>query len=106
MAARSSLLPAAHVVGLDHVQLAMPEGGEPLAREFYGGLLGLTEVDKPIPLSGVAGAGSPVPAGCTSTSASRRSSARIAKAHPALLVADLATLRARLGAAWRRDRDR
>lgn len=41
MAARSSLLPTAHVVGLDHVQLAMPEGGEPLAREFYGGLLGV-----------------------------------------------------------------
>jgi len=33
----------------------MPEGGEPLAREFYCGLLGLTEVDKPIPLSGRGG---------------------------------------------------
>ncbi len=35
MVTRSSLLPASHVVGLDHVQLAMPESGEPQAREFY-----------------------------------------------------------------------
>jgi hypothetical protein len=32
---------------LDHVQLAMPEGGEPEAREYYGRLLGLAEVPKP-----------------------------------------------------------
>ena len=35
------------VHGLDHVQLAMPSGGEALAREFYSGLLGLTEMPKP-----------------------------------------------------------
>ncbi len=35
------------VHGLDHVQLAMPSGGEALAREFYSGLLGLTEIPKP-----------------------------------------------------------
>lgn len=35
------------VHGLDHVQLAMPSGGEVLAREFYSGLLGLTEIPKP-----------------------------------------------------------
>lgn len=92
MAARSSLLPAAHVVGLDHVQLAMPEGGEPLAREFYGGLLGLTEVDKPIPLSGrggcwFAGAGGlHVHLGVEVEFRPSR------KAHPAFLVDDLAAL--------------
>ena len=32
---------------LDHVQLAMPHGGEEQARAFYGGLLGLPEVPKP-----------------------------------------------------------
>ena len=32
---------------IDHVQLAMPAGGEPAAREFYGRLLGLPEVAKP-----------------------------------------------------------
>lgn len=32
---------------LHHVQLAMPEGGELRAREFYQGLLGIPEVPKP-----------------------------------------------------------
>ncbi|HEY3731846.1 MAG TPA: VOC family protein [Steroidobacteraceae bacterium] len=32
---------------LDHVQLAMPPGGEVRAREFYHGLLGIPEIPKP-----------------------------------------------------------
>ena len=32
---------------LHHVQIAIPAGGEPRARDFYGGLLGLTEIAKP-----------------------------------------------------------
>jgi catechol 2,3-dioxygenase-like lactoylglutathione lyase family enzyme len=35
------------IEGIDHVQLAMPAGGEDLARGFYGRLLGLPEVPKP-----------------------------------------------------------
>ena len=35
------------VVAIDHVQLAMPEGGEAPAQQFYEGLLGLTRVPKP-----------------------------------------------------------
>ena len=35
------------IVRLDHVQLAMPAGGEALARAFYGGALGIPEVPKP-----------------------------------------------------------
>ena len=35
------------LLGLDHVQLAMPAGEEEAARRFYVGLLGLTEVPKP-----------------------------------------------------------
>lgn len=34
-------------VGIDHVQLAIPVGGEGVAREFYVGVLGLIEVPKP-----------------------------------------------------------
>jgi len=33
--------------GIDHVQLAMPVGGEDLARAFYRTLLGMKEVPKP-----------------------------------------------------------
>jgi catechol 2,3-dioxygenase-like lactoylglutathione lyase family enzyme len=39
------------VVGLDHVQLAMPKGGENLARGFYAGALGLVERTKPAHLA-------------------------------------------------------
>ena len=35
------------IIGIDHVQLAMPAGGEEQARGFYGGILGLPEVPKP-----------------------------------------------------------
>ncbi|MDQ3928268.1 MAG: glyoxalase [Chloroflexota bacterium] len=37
------------IVGLDHVQVAAPrvEGVEEQARAFYGGLLGLQELEKP-----------------------------------------------------------
>jgi catechol 2,3-dioxygenase-like lactoylglutathione lyase family enzyme len=34
-------------IALHHVQLACPAGSEPALREFYGGLLGMTEVAKP-----------------------------------------------------------
>ena len=32
---------------LDHVQVCIPRGAEARAREFYGGLLGLEEIEKP-----------------------------------------------------------
>jgi catechol 2,3-dioxygenase-like lactoylglutathione lyase family enzyme len=32
---------------IDHVQLAMPPGGEEVAREFYRDLLGMAEIPKP-----------------------------------------------------------
>jgi catechol 2,3-dioxygenase-like lactoylglutathione lyase family enzyme len=44
------------IYGLDHVQLAMPPGQEALARDFYAGLLGLTEVPKPANLAKRGGA--------------------------------------------------
>jgi catechol 2,3-dioxygenase-like lactoylglutathione lyase family enzyme len=35
------------VVHLDHIQIAAPAGCEPAAREFYGSLLGMPEIEKP-----------------------------------------------------------
>lgn len=35
---------------MDHVQLAIPRGGEEAARAFYGGVLGLVEREKPAQL--------------------------------------------------------
>lgn len=39
------------ILGIDHVQLAMPAGRENEAREFYAGLLGIPEVAKPADLA-------------------------------------------------------
>jgi catechol-2,3-dioxygenase len=44
------------IIGLDHVQVAAPIGGEGDARRFYGELLGLAELEKPEALSGRGGA--------------------------------------------------
>ena len=82
------------IIGLDHVQLAIPAGGEDQARAFFVGLLGMTEVPKPANLS---------PTGCWFTGGAVSLHIGVdpdfrpaTKAHPALLVDDLAGLRARL----------
>jgi len=44
------------ILRLDHVQLAMPRGGEDRARAFYSGLLQIPEVPKPAALAARGGA--------------------------------------------------
>lgn len=44
------------IVGVDHVQLAMPAGREAEARAFYAGLLGIPELAKPPVLAARSGA--------------------------------------------------
>jgi catechol 2,3-dioxygenase-like lactoylglutathione lyase family enzyme len=44
------------ILGFDHVQLAMPQGGEEKARAFYVRLLGLVELPKPAELAERGGA--------------------------------------------------
>jgi len=39
------------VTRIEHVQLAMPAGGEDLARSFYAGVLGINETPKPAHLA-------------------------------------------------------
>jgi len=50
---KPALRPA--VRAIDHVQLAIPSGGEARARGFYGALLGLPETPKPADLAGRGG---------------------------------------------------
>ena len=40
---------------LDHVQICVPPGAEQAARDFYAGLLGLREIEKPEVLKGRGG---------------------------------------------------
>lgn len=86
------------ILAIDHVQLAMPEGGEAEARYFYRDLLGIPEAAKPANLA--------ARGGCWFEHASLKihlgvekafSPAR--KAHPAFIVDDLFVLIARLDAA-------
>lgn len=83
------------IVGLDHVQLAMPRGGEDRARSFYTGVLEMAELPKPAHLA--------VSGGCWFESGGahlhlgvEEGFAPAKKAHPSLLVDDLAALAARL----------
>lgn len=81
------------VIGIDHVQLAMPQGGEDAARAFYVGLLGLSEVPKPMPLAARGGcwferAGVKLHLGVDADFRAAK------KAHPALLVGDIKALAA------------
>ena len=46
----------ARVNSIDHVQLTMPAGAEDQVRQFYAGVLGLTEVPKPPELAKRGGA--------------------------------------------------
>jgi len=84
-----------HIQEIHHVQIAMPAGGEAEAIEFYSGLLGLPQVEKP---SHLAARG-----GCWFETSELRIHLGVeadfrpaTKAHPALLVDDLSELRSRL----------
>jgi catechol 2,3-dioxygenase-like lactoylglutathione lyase family enzyme len=43
------------IVRIDHIQIAAPKGCESAAREFYGSILGLAEIEKPAALGGRGG---------------------------------------------------
>lgn len=76
---------------IDHVQLAMPPGGEPEARGFYGRLLGIDEVPKPA--APAARGGCWFERGPLKVHLGVEADFRPArKAHPALLVDDLPAL--------------
>ena len=93
------------VLGIDHVQLAMPAGREDEARGFYAGLLGLEVMAKPQTLEGRGGCW--FGRGAVVVHLGVESDFRPArKAHPAFLVDDLvATLQimARAGVRHRAD---
>ncbi|WP_427969922.1 VOC family protein [Altererythrobacter sp.] len=83
------------ILAIDHVQLAIPHGGEPMARAFFVDALGMEEVAKPAHLA--------VSGGCWFTSGAaevhcgvERDFTPAQRAHPALLVDDLPSLVTRL----------
>lgn len=86
------------ILGLNHVQVEAPQGCEEAARAFYGGLLGLAEIEKPAHLQRRGGVwfacgSQQIHLGVTSNFEPRR------KGHPALEVRHLSSWRTRLEAA-------
>ena len=87
-----------HVLGIDHVQLAMPASREADAIAFYEGLLGIPQVPKPPHLA--ARGGCWFERGALKVHLGVDRDFRPAtKAHPALLVRDVRSLAAELAAA-------
>lgn len=83
------------ILGIDHVQLAMPHGGEDQARRFYCGVLGMREIEKPAHLA--VGGGCWFEGGVAQLHLGVEEGYRPSrKAHPALLVSDLEALAKRL----------
>jgi catechol 2,3-dioxygenase-like lactoylglutathione lyase family enzyme len=87
----------ARVARIDQIQIAAPEGCEAAAREFYGSLLGMTELEKPPALR--------ARGGCWFACGSQqvhigveRSFQPARKAHPAFAVLHLDQLRETLSA--------
>jgi SAM-dependent methyltransferase len=87
---------AIEFVGIDHIQLAGPEGCEEAAREFFAGLLGWPEIPKPVNLAGRGG----VWFGCgvhqVHIGVQKTAFVPATKAHPAFQVRGLGGLRERL----------
>jgi catechol 2,3-dioxygenase-like lactoylglutathione lyase family enzyme len=86
------------ITSLDHVQLAMPRGGEEEGRDFYVQVLGFREVPKPASLA--ARGGLWFEAGTARVHLGVEDDFRPArKAHPAFMVTGLSALGARCEAA-------
>lgn len=76
------------ITDIDHVQIAAPKGCEAEARRFFGGLLGLPEIEKPASLQ--------LRGGCWFRVGSRQLHVGVedpfkpaTKAHPAFSVSDI-----------------
>lgn len=83
------------LLAFDHVQLAMPAGGEDAAREFFCGVLGMTELPKPPELAKRGGCW--FASGEVQLHLGVEEPFRAArKAHPALRCADLSAVLDRL----------
>ncbi|WP_223639758.1 VOC family protein [Planococcus sp. 4-30] len=93
------------ILQIDHVQMASPAGKEETAREFYAGILGMQEVEKPKALQGRGGAwfefgGQQLHVGVEEPFSPAK------KAHPAFRVAGYSELKAHLlatGIVWKED---
>ena len=91
-------MPTIDPLRIDHVQVAMPVGGEAAARAFFGGMLGLPEIPKPPALAARGGCWFAV--GALQLHLGAEADFRPArKAHVALCSSSIGSIRQRLEAA-------
>lgn len=97
-AERSGRMAVMRVIRVDHVQLAMPAGGEAKAIAFYEGILGIPHVPKPAHLA--------VRGGCWFENGDLKVHLGVdhdfrsaTKAHPAFIVDDVRSLAGAVAAA-------
>jgi catechol 2,3-dioxygenase-like lactoylglutathione lyase family enzyme len=94
------------IIGIHHIQLAMPPGEEDVGRQFYGELLGLHEVPKPSELAPRGGIWFREGDLEVHLGVEHQGFRPATKAHPAFVVHGLDELRERLHAAgYRIDED-
>ena len=87
------------ITAIHHVQITIPRGAEAAAREFYCGVLGLAEIDKPDSLGGRGGFWLAVGDRSVHVGAEDGVDRAATKAHVAYEVTDLEDYRRRLAAA-------
>jgi hypothetical protein len=101
MKARSAVMNAPAVLGLDHLQIAIPSGGEDAARRFWRDTLGLTEETKPPKLAARGGCWFKAP-GLRLHLGVDADFRPAKRAHPALIVRGLpAAIRSATMSRWR-----
>ena len=88
---------------LDHVQLCVPPGAEGQARDFYGKLLGLAEIEKPAPLRANGGLWFEIADIQLHIGVERDQ--RVSKRHPAFEVENVGAVRSYLEASGVRTKD-
>ncbi|MDQ6882885.1 MAG: VOC family protein [Candidatus Dormibacteraeota bacterium] len=82
------------ILGFDHVQVAITAGAESAARQFYGEVLGLTEVEKPATLADRGGVW--FKCGTQQLHCGVEPEVARTRRHAALLTDDLEAIRSRL----------
>jgi hypothetical protein len=81
---------------IDHVQIAIPVGGEDLGRGFFGDLLGLEEIPKPAAMAARGGCWFEIGGGVQIHLGAEADFRAARKAHVGLQTSRLGDLRARL----------
>ncbi len=86
------------IASLDHISLTMPVGGEPVARAFFTGILGLAEIAKPDDGNRMDGCWFDLGGGQQLHLLIDEGFVPVTRGHPAFTVSDIGAVRRAIGA--------